>query len=81
MLPGKPDSVEADPRIVTDQKKENVKNMMERGKEMEKRRIKERGKKLEGRKKRGEQSQTVSWVSGVFFLCTPVSWLDSRRMV
>jgi len=59
MLPGKPDSVEADPRDVTDRKKENVKNMVERGKEMEKRRIKKRGKSWK-EEKIGAQSQRVS---------------------
>jgi len=54
MLPGKPDSVEADPRDVTDRNRneENVKNMVERGKEMEKRRIKERGNSWKEDKKR-----------------------------
>ena len=38
--------------LPTDQKKENVKNMVERGKEMEKRRIKERAKSWKEEKKR-----------------------------
>jgi len=58
MLPGKPDSVEAVIPGCYRPKKENVKNVMERGKEMEKRRIMREGKV--GRKKSGEQSQRVS---------------------
>jgi len=50
MLPGKPDSVEAVIPGCYRPKKENVKNVMERGKEMEKRRIMTEGKV--GRKKK-----------------------------
>jgi len=52
MLPGKPDSVEADPRDVTDRNRneKNVKNMVERGKEMEKEESRREGKV--GRKKK-----------------------------
>jgi len=51
MLPGKPDSVEAVIPGCYRPKKENVKNIMERGKEMEKRRINERGKSWKEEKK------------------------------
>ena len=59
MLPGKPDSVEADPMYVTDRKKENVKNMVERGKEMEKRRIKERGNSWKEEKRGDAESKSL----------------------
>jgi len=60
MLPGNPDSVEADPRGVTDRKKENVEKhggkRKRNGKKEESRREGKVGRKI----KRGEQSQRVS---------------------
>jgi len=54
MLPGNPDSVEADPRGVTDRKKENVEKHGGKRKRNgeKKRRIKERGKSWKEDKKR-----------------------------